>query len=268
MTRAALFFAAFSIACGGASQQSTEATSHVAAKPAPPPPAPVTLEIVRRPPVGTRWHEIRTYARDQDAPMPPAVFAHHYRDEFEADVAIVEQTAEREVEELVVVRHDSIVDKRAYPGVQKPGARIRIEHTTTGCRATDASSASLDRDERERIFSHLFDCPLQAPTDNDDDFFDTRTPHRVGETWSMSRAMIRKMLEVADVRITRADVTLAAHDKGFALTATYAVVAMGSSGTFRMVVPANPDLPLLETDTDIVREIHERLRRTTRRTMR
>ena len=265
MSNARLCLLVVLVACGGTAESPKPVTPSV--KPAPPPAAPVTIELVRRPPVGTRWHEVRTYSRGQDAAMGPSVFAHHYHDEIEADVTVVEQSPEREVDELVVVRHESIVDNRPYPGVQKPGARIRIDSTMKDCGATDGAGASLDRDERQRIFSHLFDCQLQAATDNDDDFFDTRTPHRVGETWSMSRATIANMLGVSDARITRATVTMASHDKGFLLTATYAVPAMGSSGTFRTVVPANGNLPLLEYDTDVVRETHERLRRTTIRTM-
>lgn len=257
------------VACGGSSSsQQPELTAHQpVAKPAPP--APVVIELVRRPPVGTRWHEVRTYARDQDAAMPPASFAHHYSDLLEADVAIVEQSAEREVEELVVVRHESIVDHRPYPGVQAPGARVRIEHGTKSCRATtQPSGGPLEGDADKRIFSHLFDCALQTPTDNDDDLFVTRTPHRTGETWSMPRATIAKMLGASDAAIVRADVTLSTRDKDYALVATYDVPSAGAKGTFRMVVSQNADWPVLESETDVIRETHERLQRKTVRTMR
>jgi hypothetical protein len=202
--------------------------------------------------------------------MPPATFAHHYKDVLEADVAIVEQSAEREVEEIVVVRHESIVDGRPYPGVQAPGARLRIEHGTRNCRATtEPSGIALQGDADKRIFSHLFDgCTLQVSKDNDDDLFAVRAPRRVGETWSMPRETIAKMLGVSDSAIVRADVTLASRDKDFALVATYDVPSAGAKGTFRMVVSPSADLPVLESETDVIRETHERLRRTTVRTMR
>jgi hypothetical protein len=152
--------------------------------------------------------------------------------------------------------------------VQAPGARVRIEHKATSCRARDASGTDLEGDARARIFSHLYDCALQRPDDNDDDLFATRKPHRVGETWSMPRETIGKMLGVGDAAILRADVTLSARDKDFALVATYDVPSAGAGGTFRMVASKNADLPLLESETDVIRETHERLRRTTVRTMR
>jgi hypothetical protein len=250
-------------ACGGPRPSTPAQPPRAERRQAPPA---VVLELVRRPPVGTRWHEVRTYARDQDAAMSPAIFAHHYHDVIEADVTVVEQTTEREVVELVVRRHESVVDGRAYPGVQAPGARIRIERTARACKATDDRGGPLGFAAATRIFSHLFDCRLQDPTDNDDDFFATRMAHRVGDAWSLSRPVFTATLHVADADVTDATVRLAAADGGYALTATYAVPRAGASGTFRKLVPNDPRLPLLASTTDVIRETHERLRRSTVRT--
>jgi len=198
--------------------------------------------------------------------MASAKFAHHYRDEIEADVTVIAREPTREVIELMVTRHESVVDGRPYPGVQAPGARVRLEHTTGRCKATDAAGAPLDHDGVERMFSHLFDCSLQNATDNDDDFFATREAHAPGETWSMSRPTIARMLGVSDLAIERATVSLEATKDGHAITATYAVPSAGASGTFRNVVPSDPNLPLLESQTDVIRETHERLRRSVVRT--
>lgn len=232
------------------------AAGGTAAKPAPKQPAadaPLVLELLRRPAVGTRWHALESYDTQT---VENGVTRGERHMLLEADVAVREQTADHEALDVDVVRHEVTINGRRAPGLQAAHAKLAILRGKGSCTVTRDGTTLTD--EEMSALTSVFDCNLPSDGEQDDNaLYDTRAPHRIGQRWSMNHDMLKSMLGRFDAaEVVKADATVArAHpldgiegvslESGFELKLTNGGKQIDATATTKTFLPSDPKLPIL-----------------------
>jgi hypothetical protein len=149
-----------------------------------------TLALSRRAHTGDRWRERSSTHGVTTERVPngePEVRERLYS--IDADVEVVSADAASEVLDIVVREHVHR-DWRTHDVDRglAAGTRIRIEKRTGVGRLT-RGGAPIPAHEVE-ILEEVLPLVLQPPDDNDDLFFGTVEPRRVGERWPMNLARL------------------------------------------------------------------------------
>lgn len=205
---------------------------------------PVLLELVRRPPVGTSWHEVDDYETDAQ------LARHHTRHQLlEADVTVVAQTAEQETLDLAITKHESTRDGADELGLFAAGTKLHVLRQPGACKVTFADGAPISRDQYMR-FTDAFDCNLPASSlEGDDVLFAVGEPHGIGTSWQMAAKPLADVMggvaEHAIVTLTRVDRVQGRR----AYIVDAGLTVRGAEVTFQYAVPVDADLPVLRAQS-------------------
>jgi len=234
-------------ACTGAGTASPPTPNHPAAG------APLVLELIRRPAVGTRWHSLETYDT-QTVENGTARGKRHML--LETDVVVREQTTDHEDLDVDVIRHEVEINGRAVPGLQPVHAKLAVTRSKGTCTVT-RDGTTLDAEEMSALTS-VFDCNLPSDGEQDDNaLYNTRTPHRIGERWSMNQGMLKSMLGRFDAaEVVKADATVerapavdgvegVSLSSGFELKLSNGATQIDAIATTKTFLPDDPKLPIL-----------------------
>jgi|GEM_PF-6039258 len=215
----------------------------------------VMVRIERRPPVGAHWHERDTVAESEAR----GAERHERLQVLDAEVAVVETTAEREVDRVVIRQHTIRNDGAAGRGKDRalaPGTELRVTRSRADCEVT-VDGEQVGDDDHVHV-TNLLDCRWPAVGQRDDDVLGLTVPRRVGETWPMDRERLRQR-EIGDATYNDDEVTLEriGHDGGVEAAVLRARfherhevggVAIERRVTHTYRAPLDPSVPVLAED--------------------